>query len=127
VRWQDRLFTYTYGMTNITRLISLGALLSLRSLFIGLNSMRPSFNSLMVRTKWVMPRDGSFFHGFQARSHTNLEAPRMYWYPKKAALYTVTQRPWSEEAELAKTAEDRYILPPHKDHPILAFIKKMQA
>ena len=126
-RFPRRYCSYTYGMTNITRLISLGALLSLRSLFIGLNSMRPSFNSLMVRTKWVMPRDGSFFHGFQARSHTNLEAPRMYWYPKKAALYTVTQRPWSEEAELAKTAEDRYILPPHKDHPILAFIKKMQA
>merc|ERR1719217_42529 len=121
-----RYCSYTYGMTNITRLISLGALLSLRSLFIGLNSMRPSFNSLMVRTKWVMPGDGSFFHGFQARSHTNLEAPRMYWYPKKAALYTVTQGPWSEELELAKTAEDRYILPPHKDHPILAFIKKMQ-
>merc|ERR1712174_110705 len=126
-RFPRRYCSYTYGMTNITRLISLGALLSLRSLFIGLNSMRPSFNSLMVRTKWVMPGDGSFFHGFQARSHTNLEAPRMYWYPKKAALYTVTQGPWSEELELAKTAEDRYILPPHKDHPILAFIKKMQA
>merc|ERR1712187_301986 len=41
-----RYCSYTYGMTNITRLISLGALLSLRSLFIGLNSMRPSFNSL---------------------------------------------------------------------------------
>merc|ERR1712157_117231 len=43
-----RYCSYTYRMTNITRLISLGALLSLRSLFVGLSSMSPSFNTLMV-------------------------------------------------------------------------------
>lgn len=125
-RFPRRYCSYTYGMTNITRLISLGALLSLRSLFIGLNSMSPAFNSLMVRTKWVMPGDGSFFHGFQSRSHTNLEAPRMYWYPKKAVLYTTTQGPFSEDQELSNTANGRLVLPPHKDHPILAAIKRMQ-
>jgi len=125
-RFPRRYCSYTYGMTNITRLISLGALLSLRSLFIGLNSMSPAFNSLMIRTKWVMPGDGSFFHRFQSRSHTNLEAPRMYWYPKKAVMYTTTQRPFSEEQELSNTANGRLVLPPHKDHPILAAIKRMQ-
>jgi len=122
-----RYCSYTYRMTNITRLISLGALLSLRSLFVGLSSMSPSFNTLMVRTKWVMPGDGSFWHGFQARSHTNLEAPRMYWYPKKSALYTVSLRPYPEDLELAKTAEDRYVKVPYKDRPVLRTVKRLQA
>merc|ERR1711956_118463 len=40
-----RYCSYTYGFTNITRLISLGAVLSLGSLFIGLNSMNPAFTA----------------------------------------------------------------------------------
>merc|ERR1711935_917520 len=56
-----RYCSYTYGFTNITRLISLGAVLSLGSLFIGLNSMNPAFTAMFVRSKYVMPADGSFF------------------------------------------------------------------
>ena len=77
-----RYISYTYGLTNITRLISLGAILSLGSLFIGLNSMNPAFTAMMVRCKFVMPADGSFFHGFQSRSHTNMQAPRLHLYAK---------------------------------------------
>merc|ERR1719188_2024809 len=77
-----RYISYTYGLTNITRLISLGAILSLGSLFIGLNSMNPAFTAMMVRVKFVMPADGSFFHGFQSRSHTNMQAPRLHLYAK---------------------------------------------
>ena len=125
-RFPRRYCSYTYGMTNITRLISLGALMSLRSLFIGLNSMSPAFNSLMVRTKWVLPGDGSFFHGFQARSHTNLEAPRMYWYPKKSALYTVTQGPFPDSMKPAKTVKERYIEVPHETHPVVAAVERLE-
>merc|ERR1719191_2184949 len=78
-----RYISYTYGLTNITRLISLGAVLSLGSLFIGLNSMNPAFTAMMVRCKFVMPAYGSFFHGFQSRSHTNMQAPRLHLYAKK--------------------------------------------
>jgi cytochrome c oxidase subunit 1 len=77
-----RYISYTYGLTNITRLISLGAVLSLGALFIGLNSMNPAFTAMIVRCKFVMPADGSFFHGFQSRSHTNMQAPRLHLYAK---------------------------------------------
>merc|ERR1712200_67713 len=73
-----RYISYTYGLTNITRLISLGAILSLGSLFIGLNSMNPAFTAMMVRCKFVMLADGSFFHGFQSRSLTKMQAPRLH-------------------------------------------------
>merc|ERR1712106_1316262 len=79
-----RYCSYTYGFTNITRLISLGAVLSLGSLFIGFNSMNPAFTAMFVRCKYVMPADGSFFHGFQSRSHTNMQAPRLHLYAKHA-------------------------------------------
>merc|ERR1712076_332764 len=81
-RFPRRYCSYTYGLTNITRLISLGAILSLGSLFIGLNSMNPAITAMMVRCKFVIPADGSFFHGFQSRSHTNMQAPRLHLYAK---------------------------------------------
>jgi len=70
-----RYCSYSYRMTNISRVVSFGALASIFFTFVGLHGLNPAFNNLLVHCKYVLPGDASQFFGFQSKSHTFLEPP----------------------------------------------------
>merc|ERR1712157_187982 len=74
-RFPRRYCSYSYGMTNISRIVSFGALASIFFTFVGLHGLNPAFNNLLVHCKYVLPGDASQFFGFQSKSHTFLEPP----------------------------------------------------
>jgi len=64
-------------MLSYNRIISLGALISISSLFIALKSLNPAMHNSWIFTQETFRSDPSMFYGQQSKAHSHMETPLM--------------------------------------------------